>query len=83
MAIYLNIDVQASTEIIHCLIVSSAFDTNGVEVYTNKYMFDQVKEDWTDVKGWKIKMYLPPFPANVGRFVAYIYNLSKGRVLLP
>ncbi|MGB1003776.1 MAG: ArnT family glycosyltransferase [Salibacteraceae bacterium] len=77
MAMYFNMDVQASTEIMNCLIISSVFDTNGVEVYTNKYMFDQVNEDWTDVKGWKIKMYLPPFPENVGRFVTYIYNPQK------
>jgi hypothetical protein len=83
MAMYYDLDVEASSEVMHMLIITSVFDTNGTEVYTNKYMFDQVSENWKDKNGWKIKMYLPPFPENVGRFVTYFYNPKKEQHLFP
>lgn len=83
MAMYFNVDVKASSKIMHALVISSVFDTNGVEVYTNKYMFDQVSENWSNTKDWKIKMYLPPFPKSVGRFVTYIYNPKKEKHVFP
>jgi len=83
MAMYFNVDVEASSEIMHLLIISSVFDSNGVEVYTNKYSFSRVSENWMNKKDWKIKVYLPPFPKNVARFVTYIYNPNKEHHVFP
>jgi hypothetical protein len=83
MALYFDLDVNASREVMKTLIISTVFDTNGVEVFSNKYSFSQVSENWKNKKGWKIKLYLPPFPANVGRFVTYIYNPNKEHHLFP
>ena len=74
---------KVKTKFCNSILVTSVFDSNKVEVYRNQYMFDQIREDWTYVEDWKIKMYVPPIPANVGRFVIYIYNPQKGTHYFP
>ncbi|MGK0285264.1 MAG: hypothetical protein ACI9GM_000297 [Salibacteraceae bacterium] len=83
IALYYTLNVRSSIPVMQTLIITSVFDTNGVELMNCKYSFSQVCENWTDKKGWKVKLYLPPLPESSGRFVTYIFNPNMEQHLFP
>ncbi len=74
MILSYDIDTKSSSAIMRMLLIATLYDTTGQMLFTAKYHFNQVSENWLDKKGWKIRLYLPPFPENAGRFVTFIHN---------
>lgn len=80
---YFNLDTESNTSLMHTYLICSLSDTTGTEIFSNKFFFSQVNENWTNEKNWKIKLFLPPFPANAGRFKAFIHNPKLETHRLP
>ncbi len=74
MALYYDLEVNTSSKSMHLLIISTLFDSDGKEIFSNKCNLNQVSENWKTHKNQKVKLYLPPFPQNAGRFVTYVFN---------
>lgn len=74
MALYYDFDLKATSNIVHLNIITTLFDTTGTEIFSAKYDLGLVSEHWKERGKWRVKQFLPPFPANAGRFVSYIYN---------
>jgi hypothetical protein len=74
MALYFDMDIQTSTDIMHLHVITTLFDTTGAEIFSAKNDLSLVSEHWKSIDNWRIKQFLPPFPKSAGRFVSYIYN---------
>ena len=74
MALYYDLEINASSNHMHLLIISSLFDTDGNEIFSAQCNLNQVSDDWKTHQNQKVKLYLPPFPENSGRFVTYVFN---------
>lgn len=74
MAMYYDIDAQATSQLMNLFIISTLFDSTGQEIFSNKFQFIEAKEDWIQQPNQKVKLYLPPFPEDAGRFVTYVFN---------